>query len=84
MFTFKFGFSGLNFDCVSCITKNWLVVLIAGDKIEERWMLQVNESNDAEKKKLKETLMAAEKLRREKWMDEQTRNLKDITVKGES
>ena len=47
-------------------------------------MLQVNESNDAEKKKLKETLMAAEKLRREKWMDEQTRNLKDITVKGES
>ena len=48
----------------------------------ERKLRTVSEGHDAEKKKLKDTLMAAEKLRREKWMDEQTRNLKDITVKG--
>ncbi|XP_014383875.1 PREDICTED: centrosomal protein of 131 kDa [Myotis brandtii] len=37
---------------------------------------------DQEMKKLKELMSATEKVRREKWMNEKTRKIKEITVRG--
>ncbi|KAG8008844.1 hypothetical protein GBF38_010485 [Nibea albiflora] len=43
---------------------------------------QMQEQHDMEIKKLKELMSATEKIRREKWIDEKTKKIKEITVKG--
>ncbi|NXR06155.1 CP131 protein, partial [Semnornis frantzii] len=43
---------------------------------------QMQEQHELEIKKLKEVMSATEKIRREKWMDEKTKKIKEITVKG--
>ncbi|KAK2557238.1 Centrosomal protein of 131 kDa [Acropora cervicornis] len=48
-----------------------------GDKIK-----QMEENHHVEIKKQKEVILAAEKLRREKWITEKTQQIKEVTVKG--
>ncbi|XP_061335795.1 centrosomal protein of 131 kDa isoform X5 [Pezoporus flaviventris] len=43
---------------------------------------QMQEQHELELKKLKELMSATEKIRREKWIDEKTKKIKEITVKG--
>uniref|UniRef100_A0A672K7K0 Centrosomal protein of 131 kDa-like n=1 Tax=Sinocyclocheilus grahami TaxID=75366 RepID=A0A672K7K0_SINGR len=43
---------------------------------------QMQEQHEMEIKKLKELMSATEKFRREKWIDEKTKKIKEITVKG--
>ncbi|XP_056627264.1 centrosomal protein of 131 kDa isoform X2 [Triplophysa dalaica] len=43
---------------------------------------QMEEQHELEIKKLKELMSATEKIRREKWIDEKTKKIKEITVKG--
>ncbi|XP_069809146.1 centrosomal protein of 131 kDa isoform X2 [Dendropsophus ebraccatus] len=43
---------------------------------------QMQEQHDMEMKKLQELMAATEKVRREKWIDEKTKKIKEITVKG--
>ncbi|XP_073538681.1 centrosomal protein of 131 kDa isoform X3 [Phyllobates terribilis] len=43
---------------------------------------QMQEQHDTEMKKLQELMTATEKVRREKWIDEKTKKIKEITVKG--
>ncbi|NXG22944.1 CP131 protein, partial [Grallaria varia] len=43
---------------------------------------QMQEQHELEIKKLKELMSAAEKVRREKWIEEKTKKIKEITVKG--
>lgn len=43
---------------------------------------QMQEQHEMEIKKLKELMSASEKIRREKWIDEKTKKIKEITVKG--
>ncbi|XP_056405692.1 centrosomal protein of 131 kDa isoform X2 [Hyla sarda] len=43
---------------------------------------QMQEQHDMEMKKLQELMTATEKVRREKWIDEKTKKIKEITVKG--
>ncbi|XP_049624667.1 centrosomal protein of 131 kDa [Suncus etruscus] len=43
---------------------------------------QVQEQHQLEIKKLKEVMSATEKVRREKWINEKTRKIKEITVRG--
>ncbi|XP_078427313.1 centrosomal protein of 131 kDa isoform X2 [Cetorhinus maximus] len=43
---------------------------------------QVQDQHEMEIKKLKEIMSATEKMRREKWIDEKTKKIKEITVKG--
>ncbi|MFT7802485.1 centrosomal protein of 131 kDa isoform X2, partial [Arapaima gigas] len=43
---------------------------------------QMQEQHDMEIKKLKELMSATEKVRREKWINEKTKKIKEITVKG--
>ncbi|NXL84037.1 CP131 protein, partial [Alectura lathami] len=45
-------------------------------------LTQMQEQHELEIKKLKELMSATEKIRREKWMDEKTKKIKEITVKG--
>lgn len=48
-----------------------------GDKIK-----QMEENHQVELKKQKEVILAAEKLRREKWINDKTQQIKEVTVKG--
>ncbi|XP_042253610.1 centrosomal protein of 131 kDa isoform X2 [Thunnus maccoyii] len=43
---------------------------------------EMQEQHEMEIKKLKELMSATEKIRREKWIDEKTKKIKEITVKG--
>uniref|UniRef100_UPI00398EE44B centrosomal protein of 131 kDa isoform X2 n=1 Tax=Pristiophorus japonicus TaxID=55135 RepID=UPI00398EE44B len=43
---------------------------------------QMQDQHELEIKKLKEIMSATEKMRREKWIDEKTKKIKEITVKG--
>ncbi|XP_028824826.1 centrosomal protein of 131 kDa isoform X2 [Denticeps clupeoides] len=43
---------------------------------------QMEEQHEMEIKKLKELMSASEKIRRDKWIDEKTKKIKEITVKG--
>uniref|UniRef100_A0AAQ5XLZ4 Centrosomal protein 131 n=1 Tax=Amphiprion ocellaris TaxID=80972 RepID=A0AAQ5XLZ4_AMPOC len=45
-------------------------------------MAQMQEQHEMEIKKLKDLMSATEKIRREKWIDEKTKKIKEITVKG--
>ncbi|XP_066443764.1 centrosomal protein of 131 kDa isoform X3 [Eleutherodactylus coqui] len=43
---------------------------------------QMQEQHDMEMKKLQELMTSTEKVRRDKWIDEKTKKIKEITVKG--
>ncbi|KAM9716461.1 centrosomal protein of 131 kDa isoform 2-T3 [Menidia menidia] len=45
-------------------------------------MAQMQQQHETEIKKLKDLMSASEKIRREKWIDEKTKKIKEITVKG--
>ncbi|XP_075436171.1 centrosomal protein of 131 kDa isoform X3 [Ascaphus truei] len=47
-----------------------------------RKISQMQEQHELEMKKLQELMAATEKVRREKWIDEKTKRIKEITVKG--
>lgn len=50
-------------------------------KYQDRFKMQ-DESHSIEMKKLKEMNAAAEKLRRERWIEDKTKKIKEMTVKG--
>ncbi|XP_023960426.2 centrosomal protein of 131 kDa isoform X3 [Chrysemys picta bellii] len=52
------------------------------DQKYTRKISQMQEQHELETKKLKELMSATEKIRREKWIDEKTKKIKEITVKG--
>uniref|UniRef100_A0A8C3PVC2 Centrosomal protein 131 n=1 Tax=Chrysolophus pictus TaxID=9089 RepID=A0A8C3PVC2_CHRPC len=52
------------------------------DQKYSKKLTQMQEQHELEIKKLKELMSATEKIRREKWIDEKTRKIKEITVKG--
>ncbi|CAE1176038.1 AZI1 [Acanthosepion pharaonis] len=56
-------------------------VKILDKKYQDRLKMQ-EESHNIEIKKLKEMNSAAEKLRREKWIEDKTKKIKEMTVKG--
>ncbi|XP_060127921.1 centrosomal protein of 131 kDa isoform X9 [Zootoca vivipara] len=54
-------------------------------QVDQKYMkkiAQMQEQHELEIKKLKELMSATEKIRREKWIDEKTKKIKEITVKG--
>lgn len=53
-----------------------------GDQRRKDREAQMQEQHELEIKKLKELMSATEKVRREKWINEKTRKIKEITVKG--
>ncbi|XP_039082475.1 centrosomal protein of 131 kDa isoform X2 [Hyaena hyaena] len=59
-----------------------VVELKQGDQRRRDREAQVQEQHELEIKKLKELMSATEKVRREKWINEKTRKIKEITVRG--
>ncbi|XP_021067881.1 centrosomal protein of 131 kDa [Mus pahari] len=53
-----------------------------GDQRCRERMAQMQEQHELEIKKLKELMSATEKIRREKWINEKTKKIKEITVRG--
>ncbi|KAF7471362.1 Hypothetical predicted protein [Marmota monax] len=53
-----------------------------GDQRCRERMAQMQEQHQLEIKKLKELMSATEKVRREKWINEKTKKIKEITVRG--
>ncbi|XP_036052553.1 LOW QUALITY PROTEIN: centrosomal protein of 131 kDa [Onychomys torridus] len=53
-----------------------------GDQRCRERVAQMQEQHELEIKKLKELMSATEKIRREKWINEKTKKIKEITVKG--
>lgn len=68
---------GLNEKCESMVNE-----LKQMDQKYMKKIQQMQEQHDLEIKKLKELMSATEKIRREKWIDEKTKKIKEITVKG--
>ncbi|XP_068119434.1 centrosomal protein of 131 kDa isoform X3 [Hyperolius riggenbachi] len=68
---------GLSERCESLVVELKQVDQKYGNKIR-----QMQEQHDLEMKKLQELMSATEKVRREKWIDEKTKKIKEITVKG--
>ncbi|XP_022092605.1 centrosomal protein of 131 kDa-like [Acanthaster planci] len=56
--------------------------LKAVDKKYQTKMKAMEDTHNAELQKVKDVQAAAEKIRREKWIDEKTKKIKEITVKG--
>ncbi|XP_067952002.1 centrosomal protein of 131 kDa-like isoform X2 [Watersipora subatra] len=52
------------------------------DKKSSEKLRQMQETHDRELAKLKEMITAQEKVKREKWIEEKTKKIKDLTVKG--
>ncbi|CAK8678836.1 unnamed protein product [Clavelina lepadiformis] len=52
------------------------------DERYQKKIKQMTESHSVQLQKAKDVLIAAEKLRREKWIDEKTKKIKEMTVKG--
>ncbi|XP_044272867.1 centrosomal protein of 131 kDa isoform X2 [Varanus komodoensis] len=67
----------LNEKCEAVVTE-----LKQIDQKYTKKIAQMQEQHELEIKKLKELMSAAEKIRREKWIDEKTKKIKEITVKG--
>ncbi|KAM5216884.1 centrosomal protein of 131 kDa [Hipposideros larvatus] len=59
-----------------------LAELRQGDQRHKETEAQLQEQHQLEIKKLKELMSATEKVRREKWINEKTRRIKEITVRG--
>uniref|UniRef100_A0A8D2CT23 Centrosomal protein 131 n=1 Tax=Sciurus vulgaris TaxID=55149 RepID=A0A8D2CT23_SCIVU len=53
-----------------------------GDQQSRERVAQMQEQHQLEIKKLKELMSATEKVRREKWISEKTKKIKEITVRG--
>ncbi|XP_073901002.1 centrosomal protein of 131 kDa isoform X3 [Castor canadensis] len=53
-----------------------------GDQRYRERVAQMQEQQELEIKKLKELMSATEKVRREKWINEKTKKIKEITVRG--
>ncbi|XP_072882405.1 centrosomal protein of 131 kDa isoform X3 [Hemitrygon akajei] len=68
---------GLNEKCESVVNE-----LKQVDQKYTKKIQQMQDQHDVEIKKLKELMSATEKIRREKWIDEKTKKIKEITVKG--
>ncbi|XP_059509638.1 centrosomal protein of 131 kDa isoform X2 [Stegostoma tigrinum] len=68
---------GLNAKCESMVNE-----LKQVDQKYTKKIQQMHEQHELEIKKLKEIMSATEKIRREKWIDEKTKKIKEITVKG--
>ncbi|XP_062886617.1 centrosomal protein of 131 kDa isoform X2 [Mobula hypostoma] len=68
---------GLNEKCESVVNE-----LKQVDQKYTKKIQQMQDQHDLEIKKLKELMSATEKIRREKWIDEKTKKIKEITVKG--
>ncbi|XP_054545207.1 centrosomal protein of 131 kDa [Talpa occidentalis] len=56
--------------------------LTQGDQRHKQKVAQMQEQHELEIQKLKELMSATEKVRREKWIHEKTRKIKEITVRG--
>ncbi|XP_075891171.1 centrosomal protein of 131 kDa isoform X2 [Nelusetta ayraudi] len=52
------------------------------DQMYSKKISQMEEQHEMEIKKLKELMSATEKVRREKWINEKTKKIKEMTVKG--
>ncbi|XP_069786037.1 centrosomal protein of 131 kDa isoform X2 [Narcine bancroftii] len=68
---------GLNEKCETMVNE-----LKQMDQKYAKKIQQIQGQHDLEIKKLKELMSATEKIRREKWIDEKTKKIKEITVKG--
>ncbi|KAM3847721.1 centrosomal protein of 131 kDa [Vipera latastei] len=67
----------LNQKCEAVVSELKLV-----DQKYTKKIAQMQEQHELEIKKLKQLMTATEKIRREKWIDEKTKKIKEITVKG--